>query len=214
VLPTNTKREIELFCNFCQDAKFIYDEYRVLFESGEFRLKLLEEVAHNFFYDIQGVLIERVYLDVCKLTDPPRHRKDDNLTVSYILELINEKDRQRLGLDDLSKKLHSFREPMKKARNKVIAHLDRKTVLSGGPVGAFVKGEDEIFWDNLQKFVDKIYGHCFNEACPLDVTALNGAEALVDALKKAVHYDDCYDECLNNMPQRLTDRREMRFKDA
>lgn len=202
---------IKRFCDQCRRLKLIYDYYYELYETNEMRLKLLEEVAHNFFYDLQGILMEFIFLNICKLTDPARSRKDNNLTIKYILDEIDDGVRRNLELDALSEKLHEFRSYIKLARHKVITHGDLNTIASGKKLGAFPEGADKEFWKNLQEFVNRLYKYYFDTIYPLDTANLSGADDLVAALKKAIHYDDYFED---KPAQKLDERKLMRYKDA
>lgn len=207
---------IQKFCEQCGEIKFISDQYYALYETSEHRLRLLEEIAPHFFFNvIQKVLIEYMFLNICKLTDPPQSCGDDNLTVKYILQRINSVNpgiSQQLGLDDISKEIDKFAKCIRPARHKIIAHLDVETILSLKTLGEFEEGEDKIFWSNLQEFVNRIYEHYIGGVFPLVAFSDSGANELVEALKKAINYDDC----LEDKPPGLKsdERKRMRYKDA
>jgi len=205
------KDMIEKFCDQCVRLKILYNEYIYLYESNEQRLKLLGEVANNFFYDLQGILIEYLILSICKLTDPPHSRQGDNLTVKYLLKNIEPDVIQKLGLNTLSDKIHNFRDYIDRARNKIIAHLDKDTALNQKTLGAFPEYETGKFWDALQEFVNKVHDHYLNGILPLDAFNPSGANDLVEALKKAAHYDDYFSDKLG---LKIEERKKMRFKDA
>jgi hypothetical protein len=205
------KEMIETFCDQCVKLKIIYNEYVYLYESSKQRLKLFEEVAINFFHDLQGILIEYLILSICKLTDPPHFRNDDNLTVKYILENIAPDVIQSLGLNILSDKIHVFRDYIISARNKIIAHPDKETLLTQKTLGAFPEDEIKKFWDALQEFVNKVHEHYLGGIMPLDAFNPKGANDVVEALKKAVHYDEYFNDKLG---LKLEAQKKMRFKDA
>ena len=124
-MTENDKKDIvKRFCDQYIWLRFVFDEYRDLYEGNTTRVRLLHEVAPKFFYKLNLILVEYILLNMCKLTDPARSGKDDNLTVEYILEIIDEQKSRELGLDELSDKIHSIRKHIKPARNKIIAHND------------------------------------------------------------------------------------------
>lgn len=204
------KHTIKEFCDQCVTAKIIYNEYISLFESNENRLKLFEEVAINFFHDLQDMFIKCIIQNICNLTDPG-HSRNENLTVKYIIEKIGPDVSEKLGLDDLSEKIHTFRNYIVSARNKIISHLDRNTVLQHRTLGAFPEGEIDKFWNALEEFVDRLYNRYFGTCLPLDAANPYNAQDLVEALKKSVHYDDYFKD---KPKQKLEEQNRMRYKDA
>jgi hypothetical protein len=206
----NKEKAVERFCEQYAWLRVVFDEYRILYEKGQPRCDLLDEVARNFFRNLNRILVEYVLLQISKLTDPPRSGEDDNLTVKYILKLVSAEDRKELGLDDLSVNIHSIRPYIREARNKLIAHLDTSTVLSRKTVGEIPEGVLNSFWNSLKEFVDRVHKHYFGGILG-DVVNLTNAEDLVEALKRAVHYKDYF---CRNPELELAELQKMRYKDA
>lgn len=207
----NAQDIVKRFCDQCVMLRVAYNEYCILYETSEARRDLLNEVAKNFFHDLQEILIQYILLNICKLTDPPHPRQSDNLTVVYILELVGTEAAKKLALDELSEKIHSFRIYIRDARHKIIAHLDKDTALSKGFLGAFPREANDAFWRDLQEFVNRVYDHYFGGPFPLDAVNMYNAEDLVDALKKSVHYDDYFKD---KGRQKMEEGNRMRYKDA
>jgi len=65
-----------------------WDEFRLLFLSGEERITLLNTVASNFFYLLQKMMYEDAMLHLCRLTDSKETSKQANVTVLRLHELI------------------------------------------------------------------------------------------------------------------------------
>jgi len=206
------KRIVERFCEQCVWVRTLFNEFEILFEHSAKRLKLLEEVAHHFFFDLNRILLEYLVLNMCKLTDPPHSRSDDNLSVAYILELVGQKKSIELGLDEHSEKIHAIKEYIKPARHKVIAHLDKDASLSEKTWGEFPEKIGDSFWANLQTFVDKVHNLYFGDGIfPLDAVNPSGAEDLIEALKRAVHFRDYFTEHTDLWASAC---RDMRYRDA
>ncbi|MHC4527996.1 MAG: AbiU2 domain-containing protein, partial [Planctomycetota bacterium] len=163
-----TQEIVKRFCDQCCWVKVVYNEYCILYESGKtMRHALLNEIAQNFFYQLQGILIDYLYLNICKLTDPPGCGKQKNLTVKYILERVDPQIQNELGLEELSERIHEFRNYIVDARRKLIAHLDVDAILSKKRLGAFPKTANEQFWADLQEFVNRIHRHYLDGIFPL-----------------------------------------------
>lgn len=204
------EKAVKRFCEQYAWLRVVFDEYRILYENGRPRCELLDEVARNFFRNLNRILVEYVLLDISKLTDPPRSGEDDNLTVKYILKLVNAEDRKELGLDDLSENIHSIRPYIREARNKLIAHLDTSTILSCKTVGEIPESVLNSFWNSLKEFVDRVHKHYFGRILG-EVVNLTSAEDLVEALRRAVHYKDYF---CRNPELALAELQKMRYKDA
>lgn len=207
----NIKKELEQFFEQCRWTKIIYDEYFDLYERGNERLTLYEEIAGNFFIDLNRILIDYILLNICKITDPAKSFGKDNLTIEYILSKIDPEITKELKLEELSNKIHEFTKQILPARNKLIVHTDKESAISNEALGGFSEEDRIAFWENLQKFVNRLSKYYFDGPCPLDAARLHGAEELVFALKKAVHFDDMF---IDKAVDKSKELRSMRYDDA
>ena len=57
---------------------------------------------------------------------------------------------------EYSVELLCYHELVKDSRNKIISHLDRKTILDGLPIGEHSAEEVTSFFENLQKYADAV----------------------------------------------------------
>jgi len=83
-------------------------------------------------------LVEHLILQICKITDEEESFGRKNLTVKF---LVNNSDFSTApGESDKLKRLTGsmdvFREKIRPARNRLIGHLDRLSVLDGNALGA------------------------------------------------------------------------------
>jgi len=196
-----TQEAIKQFCDQCYTIRALYKEYIFLYESGnKERLDLLDKTARDFFHDLQGILIDRIFLGVCKITDPVASRKNINLTIKYILKEIEQDAKENLGLEELSNEIHEFRNLIVEARHKIIVHSDLDTIKCDKRLGAFSKSDDDKFWRNLQEFVNKIHNHYFKSPFIFDdvVDCTSNAEDLVLALRKAAYFDQHFKNVLHS----------------
>lgn len=206
-----TDKIVKRFCEHCRSIKIVFNEYIILYETNEVRRQLLSEVAQNFFNQLHDVLIEYILLNMSKLTDPAHSHKRYNLTVKYMIKLIGPEISEDLGLNEISKPILAIRPYIRDARNKILAHSDKETLLGKGTLGAFPREIGDSFWIALKEFTDKIYRHYHNCPFVLDPVNMYNARDLIEALKKSVHYDDYFK---GKGRQKLEERDKMRFKDA
>jgi hypothetical protein len=207
-----TKEIISNFCDQCVWLKTTYNQYRILYESGKKdRMNLLKEAAGGFFRDLEVILVEYIFLNICKLTDPANKGNNKNLTIKYVLERIDSNIQKKLGLDRLSEKIHKFRERIVPARNKIIAHQDIDTVISNTTLSKVTESKFEQFWIDLQEFVNSIYNHYFNEPFSLDIVRTCDAEDLIWALKKAAYFNQHFTDVIH---VNLLEDHQFRYRNA
>ena len=166
------KRIVKRFCDHVHWLISVRYIYEVLFENERPSCRtLMEKTASSFFADLNKILQEYLLLECAKITDPATTGNHENFTVAFLVENICWPREQLTSLTDdkdILKELKSlqavtegFRNYIKCARNKRLAHLDRETVLSGRPLGGFPEGEDKKFFDALQKMCNIVHEACF-----------------------------------------------------
>lgn len=192
--PNVSKGDVEAFRNFCVYLRSIFRHFQILFEEGaDLRRELLQSIAPTFFGDINHMLIEHLILQICKITDPEESFGRKNLTVAF---LVNNSDFSTAPgklerLKELSDSMHGFRAKIVPARNRLIGHLDRHSVLDGKALGGADKDEWTQFWLDLQAFLhimDKHYidpaGHFYLNG----VGYLSDADSLIKSLKESTYF--------------------------
>lgn len=181
-----TRQEAEeLFVAFreqCITFRIHYNTFEYLFGDGA-DLDLLTRTAVHFFSDLNNLLRVQLVLSVCRLTDPAQTRVKksmrDNLTVLQVnaacasagVPLSAEAQR-------LSDVMHRYRELVVDARNMLISHLDRDTIIQGTTLGGHTKAEADEFLEALQGYCDEI-GRAVGVG-PLDFRHSPGAGDVID----------------------------------
>jgi AbiU2 len=192
--PKVSKHDVDQFCKSCLILRSIYRHYQILFEEGgDLRHELQQSIAPTFFGDINHVLIQHLILTICKITDPEDSCGHKNLTVEF---LINNADfstapNELDELKQLAKSMHAFRKRIEPARNKLIGHLDRRSVWEGKSLGGAEKSEWNQFWLDLQDFLQILHkryidsnGHFYLNT----VDNPSDADMLVKALKQSTYF--------------------------
>ncbi len=184
---------IDEFCKLCAEVRISFDLYRSLFEAESRTLQLYSSVAPHCFGDLNGILVEHVLIQFCKVTDPAKTGKHFNLTTNYILNEIPWPREVAEKLAAINDRLLTFRQKIEPARSKRIAHVDFTAQIERWPnLGKFPKGEDCAFLRDLQEFVNVAYGHFHNgESCSIVVAMSTDTYKLVRALQQSELYDDC-----------------------
>lgn len=205
------KQKVEAFCKECVWAWAVYDQYTKLFESGEERLKLLEEIATTYFTDLHTMYKGYLLSQICKLTDPAKTMGNFNLTTNYLIEYLPWPSAVKENLISIAKELNRFRDYIIPARHKILSHSDLNTTTDGNTLGAFPEGEEKKFWNNLQEFVNTAYGHLFGGIFPIESTSVGDVDELIEALKKAIDYDQYFKD---KQSDKFDRRLKMKYRDA
>lgn len=144
-------REQFIWINICRST------YVSLYESGPETDALLRRSAAWFFDDLNIMIINYILLEICKVTDPVMTMGRENLTIPNLWKqmqefgIISDSD---LEIREAHEQVMKYRGLIKNARNRLIGHLDKKTVLGKNGVGGHHPDEVSNFFNNLQVFSD------------------------------------------------------------
>jgi len=190
-----SKQDIVIFANHCVFARAIYLHLKALFETSSADDRaLMGRAAGIFFRDLSRVLIEYVVLLVCKITDPAQDsRNNDNHTIAFLLQ-HDELNRDPLTLKrlhELRDQLQAFGAKLRRARDKLISHSDRVSILAVRPPGAATDQEWNQFWLDLQEFLNIVHRKAAGDSTfDLNaVAALSDANGLLTALQRSAYFD-------------------------
>lgn len=157
-----------------------YNTFTTLFDEDETRT-LLEQSAVIFFGDLNRVLQEYCYLQVCKITDPATSFGRVNLTVEAMNDALKLAGLLTPEIEKHSAVMMRYRGLIKGSRNRLISHLDAKTILKGAAIGGHDAHEVTAFFDAVQKYCDEV-GRAVGEG-PLDFRWSPGAGDVIDLLQ-------------------------------
>jgi hypothetical protein len=150
----------------CVWAHDCFYTYTSLYESGAEPRAVLHAAASRFFRDLNLILIEYVMLQICKITDPPESAGHKNLTLNHLNVELRTARLMTDEIEQFSNGLMTYRRSIVAARNKLISHLDRDTVLNALDIGAHTKRDVEAFFANLYGYTEAV-GNAVGEG-PLD----------------------------------------------
>ncbi len=170
----------------CIWLRICFNTYAALYESGEETTQLLRGSPEIFFSDMRRILIEYTYLQACKITDAPEFNGRQNLTVHAMNASLDDAGLLSEEIRTHANGVLRYRRFLTKARNRLIAHLDKRAVLSGQPMGGHDTKEVSAFFEALQEYCDSV-GRRIGEG-PLDFRTNAGpgdALDLVRVLRKA-----------------------------
>ncbi len=108
--------------------------YRDLFLSNDRRVDLLNVVDGTFFAVVQAMLVEYFIVAISRLTDPPATKSQQNAVLGrLVLDPAIQANPELLSdLEDRLAHLANVLAPVRKVRNKRIAHRDLSIALKSG----------------------------------------------------------------------------------
>lgn len=103
-----------------------WEQYEYLFTESDHRIRLLNCCADWFFGTAQRVLMREVILGISRLTDPPTIGPYTNLVIASLLDdpALGEYPDLARELGSACDRLRLDVDPIRKNRDKYIAHLD------------------------------------------------------------------------------------------
>jgi hypothetical protein len=168
-------------------------DYRRLFAGTQERFDLLNKAAPDFFGKLQGMLWENVLLHLCRITDPPKTMKHDNLTIMRIPDAIPDPAIAAFVkqlVDDAAQKTQFARD----WRNRRMAHQELPP-LQGQVAKPLAPGSRQNVEDALaavRKAMNDIEQRYLKAVVRYDFTieALGGVESLIERLRMGLEAED------------------------
>jgi hypothetical protein len=185
---------LEEFCVICAEVRNDFDLYRSLFEHDPSGRDLCIAAAPLFFSDINRLMVNNLFLQFCKITDPQGAGSRSNLTTNYILKCLPWPAHIQSRLAAVNDRLMSFRKKIEKARSKRIAHVDLHAQMHRlDSMGAFEPGEDVTFLRDLQEFINIAFAHLHNGPTRSIALAMpTDTHKLIRVVEKGILFDRCY----------------------
>lgn len=170
--PRMTTENALKFCEACNWAYEVWATHRALFEEN-LNDELNIRKSPSFFKRLSIITQEYTLLQIAKLHDPAiSQRKFFNLTIDFIVSCGD--GRQSKELKAIAKNLKNFGDQLLEARKKLLAHNDLNTIEQEATLGKFRKGQDEEYFQTLQKFVNEVHNtwiggpYIFNDLAKAD----------------------------------------------
>jgi hypothetical protein len=134
------------------------------------------------------MLVDNLFLQFSKITDPAGSGRRTNLTTNYLLEKLPWPNDVRAKLAEINGRLLEFRKLIEPARSKRIAHVDFAAQIERHDnLGAFTQGREMEFLQDLQAFLNTAFGHFHNgDHRPIAISMSTDTHKLVRALEKSV----------------------------
>ncbi len=156
---------------------------------------ILERTAHAFFLDLNKIIIDYFLLEAAKLTDPATSMggRFGNFTLANLIETVEWPPGCLQEIEKLNDTVLLFRQYIKTARDRLLAHYDKPTVINGYSLGAFPEGKDQEFLDTLEKICDLMHHAAFGEIHGEMVPQHSGDVVdLKEALRKGIAFENLF----------------------
>ena len=189
---------VRRFCNYLARLRAIHNIYKKLYENDEAK-QIMEKTAQSFFVNLNVILNNYLLLEFAKITDPEasivKGKIEENFTVNNLIMRVDWPKNIMSKLEPLRKEANTFRDYIKNARDKLLAHLDKETFLNGKVLGGFPLGKEEKFLSVLEEICNITHEACFNSIYgSISVSMEGDVEDLKKALKRALVFDRVFSE--------------------
>ena len=175
-MPNLSNELVEEFCSYCIWVNEIWKVKRIIYDDNPKLDLLFSKSRFPFLLCDLGIITKDFILQaVIKIHDPAMdNRGNSNLTLDYMIQYGDWDKHTRTRLARIRAILDKLAEPLKAARNKILAHRDIQTIEVGKPLGSFGKIRSTRYFNLLQIFVN-IVGekkgkgiYPFNNAMPIN----------------------------------------------
>ena len=186
---------VKKFGNQVIQLRAVHNIFKELYENEEAHI-LMERTAHSFFSHLNTVLQHYILIGFAKITDPAATTMgQENFTIDNLIESVDWPPETQEELTSLSQKTKVFKKNIKKPRNKLFAHNDKKVHLSDKVLDGFPKGEDETFLQTLEEICNIMYKACFNTIFgQISVSTEGDVFDLKKTLKRALAFEKIFSE--------------------
>jgi hypothetical protein len=166
-------------------------QFTALFAAGQPVLDLLDRTARHFFLVVRIVLIDDIILHLCRLSDPPKSGRKENLTVLHLSPLLPD-PALAARVRELCERARAALEPAREYRNRQVAHTDVLTLRAEhpDPLPAVTRESIEGALELLRDVLNSVESHYLNSTTAYEHGfAPRDAERLLDLLRLAEEAD-------------------------
>jgi hypothetical protein len=171
------------FCELCERAHAVWRIHRVLFDDSPNKTALVNSPAGPAMIHVSEISQEYLLLQIRKLHDPAIQRDRATLGIDYILRFGGWDAPTLARLQTLKIDLDKFSSQLREVRNRILCHNDIEIHLKGETLGDFPSGEDILYFEKLQEFVNIVHERVFGSPSPFSDNPDKEAAALLSALE-------------------------------
>ena len=180
------KATIKAFCEHCDWAHQCWLMRKHLYDKNP-KEELLKHPHHAYFFiRLEKILQEYWLTEVVKLHDPKSQGGHSNLSVPLILDNPAWPAKLDAQLREISKNMNGFVSYIRPARNKLLSHKDKNTILSSRTLGSFDQGADESYFKNLAEFANLAHQYVVGEPFLFDDLTKNDVEIFMGTFENGL----------------------------
>lgn len=179
----------EIITEFCKQCDWTYQTWlfrKTLFDNNPLAAELQKSNAGPALKLLSTVTHEYSMLQIMKLHDPEKNRRQYNLSIEYILNNGSWPGPLLSQLTELASRLCDFAEYLRQARHKILSHIDLDTILAHSTLGAFPKGRDTQYFEDLLIFANTIHKEVCGEPFVFDDLVTTDAKDFINMLKQGL----------------------------
>ncbi len=163
MMSQNLKESYELIKDELIWDSLKWKIYKQIYGRDEETVELINEIAPGCFKIFQDALLNDVIMTLARLVDKSSTSNTKNLTLSRLLEIIQQEGNDEIlivRLKEKYKKIEEMTTVIKAERNKRIGHNDLKSIRSNfvNLVSVSRSNINEIF-DDIYDFMNTILSH-------------------------------------------------------
>lgn len=180
------RKTADEFSNEAVNQLHEFEEFKYLYYTSPPQIELLNNISSHFFSDLFSIFVDRIILNVCKLTDPPKSCGQENLSIRTLHNRCsNHSAYPKDEAGQLVEQLEGLTSSVKDWRHKIGAHLDLSVATGRAKINDFVPSNIEEFYKILQRYLDLLYKSLFQDVFQIQTVAQFGAADLMEALQQA-----------------------------
>jgi hypothetical protein len=169
------------------------NEFDTLFPENELQMEVYDEIAPNFFLELNKMYFDKFILSISRLLDPAEISSNSNLSIFQLITIANETyysktNELQKSIDDIKNEAQDIR----KLRSKFIGHRDLSHAINSDLKVQPIEFEKikEIF-SKMSKCINEIEKHLeLPQTSFYWGTDQYGAKALVKSLQNSLIYRD------------------------
>ncbi len=177
--------DIEEFCKICNWTYESWITHRALFDDNPKIDDMMKGKCGHFLGRLSNITYEYVLLQLAKLHDPAIQGNNSNLSLEYVIKYGDWDQETASTLQKLHNELKRLAKVIRPARNKILVHSDRKTILNASNLGGFPKDDDLKYFEALKKFANIVHEKVIGGPCLFDDLAMNDAIILLSVILKS-----------------------------
>lgn len=169
------------------------NEFNIIYTDNQLQNDLLDEVAPNFFWELNKMYFDKFFLSISRMLDPSKQGNFENLSLNQLIEIAKQTNYSNIiELQNSIQQIKTDSSDILTLRSKFIAHRDLDHSVNQDLITNPIEFEKlkDILWC-MASCINKIQIHLGIEPTSfMWFRDLFGASALLKCLRHAMIYRD------------------------